>query len=221
MRHSIKKFKESQHFARVNEKSHIEKPSSYKDKLVGAIPGAFEQAFGFESLMQEDIELDTKDENTHEGSARVCFLKKEKTCVRAPWKHALIIKPFGRKVGFLFLDFKIHNMWNLVGRMDCIDLGLDYFLVNFKLAKDVVNILKGGPWFIGQHFLAIKQWEPKFKASSVTFSSVAIWVRLPELPIEFYDPASLLKIGKAIGPVLRIDSHIVNGARGRFSRLCV
>ena len=78
MRHSIKKFKESQHFARVNEKSHIEKPSSYKDKLVGAIPGAFEQAFGFESLMQEDIELDTKDENTHEGSARVCFSKRKK-----------------------------------------------------------------------------------------------------------------------------------------------
>lgn len=41
------------------------------------------------------------------------------------------------------------------------------------------------------------------------------------MPIEFYDPTSLLKIGIAIGPVLRIDSHTVNGARGRFSRLCV
>lgn len=41
------------------------------------------------------------------------------------------------------------------------------------------------------------------------------------MPIEFYDPTSLLKIGKAIGLVLRIDSHTVNGARGRFARLCV
>jgi len=47
--------------------------SNYKDKLVGAIPGAFKQAFGFESLMQEDLESDTEEENPHEGSARVCF----------------------------------------------------------------------------------------------------------------------------------------------------
>jgi len=40
--------------------------------------------------------------------------------------------------------------------MDCIDLGFDFFLVKFELAIDVDNILKGGPWFIGQHFLAIR-----------------------------------------------------------------
>ena len=179
--------------------------------MVGAIPGAFEQAFGFESLMQEDLELDTEEENPHEGSARVCFSKEEKACIRAPWQHALIIKLFGRKVGFLFLNSKIHNMWNLVGRMEYINLGLDYFLVNFELVEDVEKILKGGPWFVGQHFLAIRQWEPKFKASSATFSPIAVWVRLPELPIEFYDPASLLKIGKAIGLVLRIDSPQLMG----------
>ena len=53
------------------------------------------------------------------------------------------------------------------------------------------------------------------------FFPVVVWARLPKLPIEFYDPTSLLKIGKAIGLVLRIDSHTVNGARGRFARLCV
>ena len=35
---------------------------SYKDRLVGAIPGAFEQAFGFESFMQEDIVSDDEEE---------------------------------------------------------------------------------------------------------------------------------------------------------------
>ena len=41
------------------------------------------------------------------------------------------------------------------------------------------------------------------------------------MPIEFYEPNALLKIGKAIGPVLRIDSHTANGERGRFTRLCI
>ena len=70
-------------------------------------------------------------------------------------------------------------------------------------------------------FLAIRQWEPEFKASIAMLSSVAVWVRLLELPIEFYEPSALLKIGRAIDPVLRIDSHTANGERGRFARLCV
>ena len=41
------------------------------------------------------------------------------------------------------------------------------------------------------------------------------------MPIEFYEPNALLKIGKAIGSVLRINSHTANGERGRFARLCI
>ncbi|KAK7838579.1 uncharacterized protein CFP56_019525 [Quercus suber] len=82
-------------------------------------------------------------------------------------------------------------------------------------------VLKGGPWFVGQQFLAIRKWEPEFKAEEASFSSVAVWIRLPGLPIEFYEPTILKKVGSAIGPVLRIDSYTANGARGRFARLCV
>ena len=39
--------------------------------------------------------------------------------------------------------------------------------------------------------------------------------------MEFYEPSDLKKIGRAIGPVLRIDSHTANWERGRFARLCV
>lgn len=42
-----------------------------------------------------------------------------------------------------------------------------------------------------------------------------------ELPIEFYEHNALLKIGRAIGPILRIDANTTNGVRGRFARLCV
>ena len=105
--------------------------------------------------------------------------------------------------------------------MDYIDLGLDYYIVNFEKPVDMDNVLKEGPWFIGHQFLAIRQWEPSYKASTAEFSSVAVWIRLPELPIEFYEPSALLKIGKAIGPVLRIDANTANGVRSRFAWLCV
>lgn len=74
---------------------------------------------------------------------------------------------------------------------------------------------------MGEHFLAIKPWEPYFKASEATFSSVAEWVRFLELPIEFYDLAVLKEVGSVIGLVLRMDSFTVSGSRGSYARLCV
>nr|POE91254.1 hypothetical protein CFP56_34576 [Quercus suber] len=155
--HSTKKFKDSHQVAEDKEDNIHAKVGSYKNKLVGSIPGPFEKAFGFASAMQEDIESDNEEEHAQDGSIRVCFSRDDKTCMRAPWYQALIIKPFGRKVGYSFLISKLQSMWNPRG----------------------------------------------------------------ELPIEFYEHNALLKIGRAIGPVLRIDGHTTKGPRGRFARLCV
>ena len=153
---STKKFKDNHFVGEGNEGTSVTRQGSYKDKLVGAIPGAFKQAFGFGDTMHEDLESDTEDDSLGEGSTRIFFLKEEKSRMRAPWKNALIIKPFGRKVGFNFLDAKIRNLWAPSGKMYCIDLGLDYYIVNFEKSLDMDNVLKGGPWFIGQQFLAIR-----------------------------------------------------------------
>ena len=102
-----------------------------------------------------------------------------------------------------------------------VDLGHNYFLARFELHEELDHVLKDGLWFIGQDFLAIKSWEPEFKASTTNFSKVAIWIHLPELPIEFYNPVILKKMGFMIRPVLRIDGHTATNARGHFARLCV
>ena len=218
---STKKFKDSHSVDGARENVKGNNVESYKDKLVGAIPGAFAQAFGFKCSMQEDVESNNEEDSDQDGNIRVGFSKEEKMRMRAPWQKALIIKTFGKRMAFSFLVERVRKMWNPCGGMDCIDLGYDYYLVKFKLAEDVYSILKGGPWFIGQQFLAIRQWEPEFKASTATLSSVAVWIRFPKLPMEFYEPSDLKKIGRAIGPVLRIDSHTTNWERGRFARLCV
>lgn len=147
--HSTKMFKESHRPTETNENGMGNKMGSYKEKLVGAIPGAFVQAFGFDSSMQEDLEFDIEEEQIHDGGVNVYFYKEDKVRMRAPWQKALIIKTFGRRMGFSFLVNKVRRMWNPSGGMECIDLGCDYFLVKFELAEDMDTILKGGPWFIG------------------------------------------------------------------------
>lgn len=105
--------------------------------------------------------------------------------------------------------------------MDCVDIGKDFFLIKFHVESDYDKVLRGGPWFVGEHFLAIKHWEPYFRASEASVSSVAVWVRFLGLPIDYYDFLVLREIGSAIGPVLKIDSYTASGSRGSYSRICI
>nr|POE53003.1 hypothetical protein CFP56_06864 [Quercus suber] len=144
----------------------------------------------------------------------VSLSRGRKSRIRAPWSKTLIVKVFGRSVGFNYLTFKINAMWNPKGKMECVALGKDFFLIKFYDNEDYDKVLRGGKRKGGEHFLAIKPWEPYFKASEEKFTSIAVWVRLLELPIEFYDAPVLKEIGSALRLVLRIDSFMTTGFRG-------
>ena len=155
------------------------------------------------------------------GLVAVKFSREFKQHIRSPWSKAIIVKVFGRMVGFSFLHSRLLSMWKPAGRLDCVGLGQGFFLVKLSLKEDYENILSKGPWFIGEHFLSIRPWEPNFRPASASVSSIAVWIRLNELPIEYYNGEALLQIGKSIGNVLRIDTHTASEAKGRFARLCV
>ena len=66
------------------------------------------------------------------------------------------MKVYGRMVGFNYLTFKINTLWKPSAKMDYVDLGKDFFLIKFMDDDDYDKVLRGGPWFVGEHFLAIK-----------------------------------------------------------------
>lgn len=108
-----------------------------------------------------------------------------------------------------------------MGKIDCVGLGKEFFLVRFVVKEDCEAVLRNGPWFIGGNFLSIRPWEPNFKPSKANISSVAVWVRLNELPIKYHNVKALQTIGNAVGRVLRIDTHATNESSGRFAPLCI
>ena len=198
---------------------------SFRDKLVGEIPGAFAEAFDLSDHMEEDPDSDD-DEGDVEDSTRVGVVtmklsKETKRRIRGPWSKAIIVKLVGRTIGFSYLQSKLSQLWKPAGRMDCVDLTYGFFLVRFYSKEDLDNVIKKGPWFIGDHFLSFRAWEPFFKPSAANVSLIAVWVRLNELPIELYEPEVLKQIGENIGKVLRIDSHTAMEARGKYARLCI
>ena len=173
------------------------------------------------NLMEDDANSDEEVEGLREGLVAVKFSKELKQRIRSPWYKALIVKVYGQPVRLNFLQSRLLSLWKPVGRLDCVDLSHGFFLTRFSLREDYEAMLKRGPWFIGEHFLSIRPWEPGFLPATTNVSSVAVWIRLNELPIEYYHAEALLQIGKAIGNVLRVDTHTAFESRGRFARLCI
>ena len=79
-------------------------------------------------------------------------------------------------------------MWKPIGKMDCVDLGHNFFLVKFLIKKDNSKVFKGGPWFVEGHYLFIRYWEPNFRSSTANMSSMAVWILLLELRLSIMNP---------------------------------
>nr|POE48358.1 hypothetical protein CFP56_78669 [Quercus suber] len=145
---------------------------TFKDKLVGEIPGAYAKAFDFSDLMDMKAESDKEVEELREGLAAMKLTRDTKLRIRKPWSKALIIKLYGRAIGLGALQSKLNMLWKPVGSLDCVDLGKEFYSVRFLLKEDMDAVLKNGPWFI---------------------------VRLHALPMELYEAEVLKQIGEAIG----------------------
>lgn len=81
--------------------------------------------------------------------------------------------------------------------------------------------LHEGLWFVLNHFLSVRQWEPKFLASNAKLTYTVIWSRLPELPTEFYDVDILQQVGNKLGKLLKIDTCTSSTTRGRYAQICI
>lgn len=59
-----------------------------------------------------------------------------------------------------------------------------YFLVHFSTEEDYNHALFEGPWMIVDHYLIVQRWRPFFLQEAETIGKVAIWIRIPKLPLE-------------------------------------
>ena len=198
--------------------------ASFRDKLVGEIPGAFAHAFDFTDHMDAESDSENEDEDINElraGLVAIKLSKDTKKRLRERWCKAVIVKLVGRSVNFAYMQSKLNHIWKPVSRMDVVDLSHGFFLVRFFSKEDLNSVLRQGPWSLGDHFLSIRPWERFFKPSTANISLVAVWIRLYELPIELYETEILREIGESIGKVLRIDTHTAMEARGKYARMCI
>ena len=83
-----------------------------------------------------------------------------------------------------------------------------YFMVIFLNMEDRDKGFEGGPYFYNRIGLFIRPWHAIFNSTEEIPSRVLVWIRLPRLPLEFWQEDILHKISSLLGKHVAVATHI-------------
>lgn len=192
----------------------INNPTSVDSSRVEPNEWAFEDVD-----VESDTELNESEITDHRP--RVTFSKELRRELCSAWKMALIIKYLGKHIHFNVLNQRLPNMWNLQGKMTLIDIGYGCFVARFDSKVDYLHTLLDGPWKIFDNYLVTQRWEPEFRPCTAKLSKMAAWVRLPDLPMEYFHDDTIRAILENVGKPLKLDRTTTVAAKGKFARAAV
>lgn len=155
------------------------------------------------------------------NAPRLVLSREERQEIRQLWLRALIIKLIGKMLPYNFFVEHLRLRWQVQGEMEVIDIGNDFYVVKLSLLEERARVLSEGTWVIAGHYLSVQSWKSNFDPFQDTIKSMAVWIRLPFLPFEYYQPQLLFKIGNLVGKTLKVDWATEFAQLGKFARLCV
>ncbi|XP_028549771.1 uncharacterized protein LOC110108706 [Dendrobium catenatum] len=100
-------------------------------------------------------------------------------------------------------------------------MGYDCFVCLFSSVEARDAVLCGGPWFIGGNIVGLDRWTPSFSPASMEGLSSPVWIRMPNLPLQYWDDCNIYRIASRIGVPLWIDAQTGNSGRREYARVCV
>ena len=140
----------------------------------------------------------------------------------APWRKSLIVRLLGKSMSLWNMQSRLLRLWKTKEKFTVRDIGNDCFVVSFLCEEDMEYVYLEGPWMLADHYLVVQRWQPNFDPLDENYHrKIAAWIRIPVLPLEFFNAESLHMIGNLVGKTLKVDSRTYLTERGKFARICV
>lgn len=159
--------------------------------------------------------------NGEDGEPEITIGDEVLAAMNGLWKNCMIVKVLGRKIPITVLSRKLREMWKPKGAMYVMDLPRQFFMVRFGEEEKYLTALAGVPWRAFGSYLMVQAWTPKFDPTRDAIVTTPVWIRLSNLPVNFYHKSILMGIAKGLGKPIRVDDTTLNLERARFARVCV
>ncbi|KAK6135777.1 hypothetical protein DH2020_030472 [Rehmannia glutinosa] len=137
----------------------------------------------------------------------------------ASWKLTLIGKfsfaiphPKGIDSGLSSLNLKGPYSWSFANP--------SHIIIKLQLEEDFNKLWMGTLWSLRDCPMRVFKWTPSFNPRTEA-PLAPVWIRLPGLPIHFFDHNALFAISMIIGTPLQVDSLTASRSRLSMARVCV
>ncbi|XP_074293128.1 uncharacterized protein LOC141620058 [Silene latifolia] len=137
------------------------------------------------------------------------------------WKYTLMGNVLGAKPTTTQMHTFVAKHWNHVSLPTVQYFRRGWFSFRFPSQTDMDEVLKGGPWSMGNNSMVLKQWSPTFTKEMDKISVVPIWILFPDLDPLLWSDIVLSKLANKVGKPMYADMTTTTKARLSFARVLV
>ncbi|CAI9295452.1 unnamed protein product [Lactuca saligna] len=123
----------------------------------------------------------------------------------APY-HATLYGFFvGKKLAFPTVNHFSFKMWKMYGLKDIMVNDEGFFFFKFDSKEGMMSVLEGGPWLINNVPMFVQRWRPGLVLSKPQINSVPVWVKVFNVPLEYWNSKGITLIANEIGKPIAMD----------------
>jgi len=111
------------------------------------------------------------------------------------------------------------RIWRLYSRVRGVALSQERFQFFFKSEEDLIEILKSGVWTQDEWCVLMERWVEKPSDDSLLF--LPVWIRLRNIPINYYTEDTIKEIAGCVGKVLTVELDLEKSQAQNYIRVQV
>ena len=137
------------------------------------------------------------------------------------WEGSLVGQFLDKRLPLHLVKSFVGRLWgnHEIPEISTTDNGLYIFRFKDLDARDWV--LENGPWYFAGRPNILRFWKPGMEMLNVQITSLPIWVKFFNIPLEYWTVTSLGYIASAVGIPLHLDTLTENHSRLSFARICI
>lgn len=114
----------------------------------------------------------------------------------------------------------VKEKWKLKGSVSVSAMPRALFLFKFTAEEDVSLVLSGC-WSYGRNNLSLCHWKDGFDPATNLQKTTPVWVRLPGLPLEYWDEFIFKWIGNSFVHFVGVDEITITKSWLVYAHFCV
>ena len=137
------------------------------------------------------------------------------------WEGCLVGQFFDKRLPLHVVRSLVERLWGKheMPEISTTDNRLYIFRFRDRNARDWV--IENGPWYFAGRSIILRIWKPGMEMLNVHITSLPIWVKFFNIPLEYWTVTSLGYIASVVGIPLHLDTLIENHSRLSFARICI